>query len=207
MSQGTQPTNRVRPEAAGFTLIELLVVVLVAAILLGLGVPALKNLVAASQLDGTTDSFASALNMARSEAGKLGAPVALKSTSAGQDWSTGWTMFVDSDGNGVQATVLPAPAPPEATLRVGTALPAGYTLKSSAGFPGLISFDATGRISTGAAGVGVFLICQAGGPWAGGAARMITVLPSGRIRIAQNDPSTGVPVNDPGNPAVTSCTP
>jgi hypothetical protein len=34
---------------------------------------------------------------------------------------------------------------------------------------------------------------------------MITVAPSGRIRIAQND-SSGQPIDDGGNP-ITSCTP
>ncbi len=174
-----------------------MVVLLVGAILVGLAVPALQSLLAANQLLALTDSFASAMNSARSEAGKLNTQVAFNPlpATAGTSWNGGWTLFVDSNANNALDIG-------ETTLRIGAALPAGYTMNSSAGIGGAMAFDGTGRL---VGAPGQFMICQGGGPWGGGAAKMITVAASGRVRIAQND-STGHPIYDNGS-AVTSCAP
>lgn len=185
----------------GLTLVELMIVILVAAILAGVALPSLQNFVNANQLVATTDNFASALNLARSEAVKLGTPVALVNSggATSQDWSSGWTMFVDQDSNGAQGANEPV-------VRVGGAQPGGYTLKSSGSLTGLIEFDANGRLMN--AAPGQFMICQGGGPFGsnGGAARMVTVKATGRVRIAANDAS-GVPLYDDSTTAATSCTP
>ena len=166
----------------GFTLVELLVVVLIAAILMGIAVPAMQTMVADNQLNAVTDDLAGALNLARSEAGRLNATVTLAPTAA---WGSSWTV---------------APTGGGATLRTGAAVPNGYSLSSTFSTAG-VSFDGTGRSSS---GVGQFVICQGGGPFAGGSgsARLITVTASGRIRVAQN--SSGVPVQDNGQP-LTGC--
>jgi type IV fimbrial biogenesis protein FimT len=191
MSEGTETLIHATRAAAGFTLVELLVVLLVGAILVGLGVPAMQNLIADNQLNAVTDNFASALNSARGEAGKLGTNVALSTTNG---WGTDWTLsYFDTTAN---TTV---------TLRTGSKLPTGYTLKSTANLASSLSFDSTGRLVSGTA-AGQFVICQ-GDPWssAGGAARMITVMPTGRVRIAQNN-SSGKPVDDNNN-QIAGCTP
>jgi type IV fimbrial biogenesis protein FimT len=166
----------------GFTLVELLVVVLIAAILMGIAVPAMQTMVADNQVNAVTDDLAGALNLARSEAGRLNATVTLAPTAA---WGSSWTV---------------APTGGGATLRTGAAVPNGYSLSSTFSTAG-VSFDGTGRSSS---GVGQFVICQGGGPFAGGSgsARLITVTASGRIRVAQN--SSGVPVQDNGQP-LTGC--
>jgi type IV fimbrial biogenesis protein FimT len=173
---------------AGFTLIELMVVVLIAAILLGVGVPALQSLIARNQLDAAADGFASALSEARSEAAKLGINVGLTPVPAGGlDWSGGWQM----------AVVPPVGVPPAelpSTLRNGAPAPAGYTLKSTVTG---VTFDPTGHLVGGVPGV--FVICQGAGPAAGGASKMILVAPAGGVRIAQSDPATGYPVGPPGS--------
>jgi len=179
-----------RASSAGFTLIELMVVTLIAAILLAVGVPALQSLLASNQLNALTDTLVSALNEARSEAGKLGTAVQLNATSNNTNWgSQGWTLQAHEVSSGTWNT-----------LRTGAALPAGYTLYSDAASS--MSFDATGRVVGGA---GKFLICQNNGPANGGRAQMILVAASGRVRIAQNDAS-GYPLDPSNNGQETNCT-
>jgi type IV fimbrial biogenesis protein FimT len=175
----------------GFTMIELLVVVVIAAVLMGIAVPALQNLVSANQLTALTDGFATALNEARSEAAKLGVPVAV-AASTGTNWNAGWTMTVTGGG---------------ATLRNGAQVPTGYSLSPNNSFSNGVTFDSTGRLLPGAP-AGEFMFCQGGGPSSGGKALMIMVAASGRVRIAQND-SSGNPIDTTQSPAasVTTCNP
>jgi type IV fimbrial biogenesis protein FimT len=201
-------TSLQRPDkAAGFTLIELMVVVLLTAILLAVGVPALQSLMAANQLNAVTDSFAGALNEARSEAAKFGVPVAVTSTVGGVNWGGGWTIFVDTNGNGVLDS---GQTPPEVKLRASAAVPSSFTVTangaSASAFGGVFWFDPTGRLLNNQRAVPTsfaqFQVCRDGGPPTG-AARLITVSPSGRVRLAQNN-TLGQPIDDNGNP-VTAC--
>jgi type IV fimbrial biogenesis protein FimT len=195
-----------RASPTGFTLVELLVVMLIGAILLAIGVPAMRDLLAANQLITLTDSFASSLNEARSEAAKLGVPVAL-TTAGGVNWDRGWTLFVDgTDLNGVQDA---GATPPEVTLRTGAAFPASYTMKAigtSAGvFSNVFWFDATGRLLNNATTPGSaaqFQICRGSGPPSGDV-RLISVSASGRVRVVQPNSSGQLP--DDGGPVTPSC--
>jgi|SRR5882724_9064861 len=188
MFEGDSSIVAVGRLSSGFTLVELLVVMAVGAILLAIAVPSLQSLFAANQLTALTDTFATALNEARSEAAKLNVSVQLTPTNGGVDWSGGWTM----------AVVAPAAGMPT-TLRNAAAVPAGFKLTSNVAGP--VTFDPTGRANA----VDEFLICQGPGSGAGGASKIIILAASGSARIAQSDPS-GNP-RDINGVAATTCTP
>jgi Tfp pilus assembly protein FimT len=166
-----------------------MVVTLIAAILLAIGVPAMQSLLASNQLSALTDTLASALNEARSEAGKLGTTVQLNANSSSTNWGSGWTLQAHEVNSGTWNT-----------LRTGAPLPSGYTLYSDSASS--VQFDATGRLTT---APGKLLICQNNGPANGGRAQMILVAASGRVRIAQNDAS-GYPLDPSNNSQETNCT-
>jgi type IV fimbrial biogenesis protein FimT len=135
MSRARFPHPGPRPRCAGVTLVELMVVMLIAAILMGLAVPAMQAMMSDNQLLALTDGLAGSLNLARSEAAKLGGVVSLSSSVSGgsTDWGTsGWVMK----------------DPSNTTLRTGNKLPSGFTLASSATFGGAagLQFDSTGRV-------------------------------------------------------------
>lgn len=91
----------------GFTLIELMVTLSVAAILLTVGVPGMRDLIANNRLTAATNTFVSSLNIARSEAIKQGrnATVCISDASpqnqcTGANWDKGWIVWVDVDQDG-----------------------------------------------------------------------------------------------------------
>jgi type IV fimbrial biogenesis protein FimT len=88
----------------GFTLIELMVTVGVAAILLGLGVPAFQTTVQDMRMTTSVNDLLVSMQLARSESIKRHVPVTVchsgnpnaDSPSCGGDgWHDGWIVFVD----------------------------------------------------------------------------------------------------------------
>lgn len=125
----------------GFTLIELMVTIAVLGILLSIAIPSFQNMVLNSRITAQANQAITALNYARSEAVKRAAPVTVCSTNGGAacagstNWSTGWMVFADADGDG---TVDAG----EAVLRVWPALGGGNTLNAGAHLR--VTFTATG---------------------------------------------------------------
>jgi len=122
---------------AGLTLIELISVLLIGSILLALSTP-IMNLVRGTTATSLNLEFAKALNFARSEAIKRGNKVTVCRTLHGdkcqgnkkikqqKDWSNGWIVFSDVNGNGKVNVEQ------DAILVIHGPLPSGYTLRSNA---------------------------------------------------------------------------
>jgi type IV fimbrial biogenesis protein FimT len=97
------PWNTRRTRAiGGFTLLELMVAITVLAVLLGLGIPSFSSIIQRNRLTAEVNELITALNYARSEAGKRGTRISVCGLdSAGTNcditpsWQRGWMMFVD----------------------------------------------------------------------------------------------------------------
>lgn len=89
----------------GATLLELLVAVAVAAVLLGTGVPALRGLVLDARLASATNALVHAVHLARQAAWHRARDVVVcRSTDGARcaapgDWSSGWIVFENRDGD------------------------------------------------------------------------------------------------------------
>jgi type IV fimbrial biogenesis protein FimT len=75
----------------GFGLIELMVALLIAAILLAAGVPALQSFAAEQQLAGAANAFFHGASLTRAEALRQGS-VARMTPADGRDWASGWSI-------------------------------------------------------------------------------------------------------------------
>jgi type IV fimbrial biogenesis protein FimT len=84
----------------GYSLPELLVVLAIAAILAGLALPHFGPMIRALQLKAAANDLFGAIDLARTEAIARGRRVQLVPLDAGgRDWSHGWVVFVDQDGD------------------------------------------------------------------------------------------------------------
>lgn len=95
-------------QTQGFTLIELMVTIAVLAIILGIAVPNFTDQIRNNRSLAFGEEFATALNLARSEAVKRSSFVSICASgddqaSCGSDWTNGWLVFVDSAANGSAA--------------------------------------------------------------------------------------------------------
>lgn len=90
----------------GMTLLELMMAITVLGILIALAVPGFRTYTLQSRVTASTNDLVTALNLARSEALRRATPaVACASTnqascSGTTDWTTGWIVFTDTNGNG-----------------------------------------------------------------------------------------------------------
>ncbi len=152
--------------ACGFTAIELMVVVLVLAVLVTIGLPGLRELVATSQVRSAAGDLRASLARARSEAMVRNAQVDVVPASG--NWANGWEVVT---GGTVLERRGPAPV---------TVTPAASSV---------VSYRLNGRISAGAQALTI-------APSNGSAvrARCVYVDPAGRpmVRIDTDvDPANG----------------
>jgi type IV fimbrial biogenesis protein FimT len=105
----------VRTPARGFTLLELMMVIALAAVILAIGAPSFAEFRRNARLTAPANDFLAATQLARTEAVKRQASVAIcQSASAGTPNPTcdgadftGWIVFVDRDRNCVRAANEP----------------------------------------------------------------------------------------------------
>lgn len=135
-----------RNRSAGMTLIELMTALLVLSILVGIAVPTFREFAANSRVSAASSSLTTALSLTRSEALRTSAvaracPTTNQTGCANSlNWSTGWLVFADADGDGtVDAGEL---------IQVWPPVPAGVTVASTAN---RISYNAMGMNAGGAA--------------------------------------------------------
>jgi type IV fimbrial biogenesis protein FimT len=84
----------------GFTLPELMTVLAIAAVLLAVAAPDLRGLIRAQQLRTATSDLFDAIALTRAQAIARGERVKMAPRDAqGVDWTRGWTVFVDRDGD------------------------------------------------------------------------------------------------------------
>ncbi|MEJ7746611.1 MAG: GspH/FimT family pseudopilin [Luteimonas sp.] len=118
--------------ARGFTLIEALIVMLIAAILLTIAVPAWSSAMSAAHNGAARSALASSLlDAVRRSALTGGEVVMCPDTGAAQcngsvDWSGGWIVFADRNGNRARDANEPL-------VHHAAALEGGVQLRSTAG--------------------------------------------------------------------------
>ena len=163
-----------RKSSYGRSLIEVLVTVAIAGTFAGVGIPSFQGWIAGSRMVTGTNNLIRDLHFARTVAITLGADVVVcesvdhESCTYQRDWSGGWIVFADANGNQQRDE-------PEKILTINT------------GFPGTVTFRAQGRYgyryltyrANGRAKNGTFTLCDRQGN-----ARAVVVYLSGRPRIA-----------------------
>lgn len=123
--------------SAGFTLIELMVALTVLSILLGVGVPAMGDMIRKNRLSEQANAVVGALNYARGETATRGIPISVcAATDATQtacsddaaNWRNGWIVFTDRTGTPgvIDGT--------DEILQVRAAVAAGFSLTTTTSF-------------------------------------------------------------------------
>lgn len=121
------------PKHSGFTAIELLVVVSILGVLAALAAPSFTPTIERWRVRQAVESMTSTIYYARSEAIKRGGRITVIKNSltaecsqatTNQEWSCGWSVFVDSNDNGIQE-------PTEETLQT-FATPSAINVMNSA---------------------------------------------------------------------------
>jgi len=165
------------PEQRGFTLIELLVTITVLAIILGIGVPGLRDFVLNNRQVSAVNEMVASLQYARTEAITRNRNVSLcpsadGATCSGSDWAVGWIVFDDNaapnQGNGVKDATETVLRQVEALNRID--------FVSDGGISNSVTYRRNGR----AMATGNFTLCDMRGSSHG---KVVVMDLSGRPRV------------------------
>ena len=182
--------------SSGFTLLETLISVSLLAVTMAIAVPSMRDFLLDSRRAASGNDLVATLTVARGQAVIDRTAVTVcrsenplsktPSCAVGGGWESGWISFVDRDADGQLDDGEPV-------LQQHEALPGGTTVKGNSKVLARVTFKPSGTTSNN----GSFALCDIRG-W-GGAARVIVVATSGRVRTT----SPAQPVDNP----LTSCTP
>jgi type IV fimbrial biogenesis protein FimT len=159
--------------ARGFTLVELLATLAVLVILISLAATSMSSTVNNNRIYAIQTEFAASLALARSEAARRGVPVLLSATApvSGNAFGGGWSVWVDTDGNGTfDSSVDPV-------LRSHEALASGILVGNT---PTTIGFSSMGFLTQ--AGSVEVKLCSSDGAVGG---FDLTIQPNGLADIAE----------------------
>lgn len=165
-----------RNSVRGFTLIELMLTIAVAAVLVTVAVPGMRDFVQNNRLAAQSNEFLTTLALARSEALKRGTPVTVcrsaNGASCGGSWADGWIVFIDSAASGAAPVV-------SELLRVTEKLDGGSVFNG----PDYLRYLPSGRLEN--AGVQNFSLTIP--DCSGDQARNIQVVPTGRAAVSRSN--------------------
>ncbi len=124
---------------------ELMAVLVIAAVLLGIGIPGFRHLIHNQKITVTANDFLAAVHLTRSEAIQRGARIDLVPAGDGTDWARGWVVLIDRNANqkadgGDQVIYTHGPAPD------GISIAAAFT-DSKVQY---LAYNGTGRTRTNA---------------------------------------------------------
>lgn len=169
----------------GFTLIEMMVTVAIAAIIVGLGVPAMKGFLDTNRRAAAVNSFVTDIQRARSTSASRGNTIVMctatdaSGCSGDTRWEDGWMVFIDSNGNDTFDSAVD-------TSLSFTEPASGVTMPSNSP-TGLLRFSPGFLSMTGNLTVAVCIdnVNENG--------RQVTVSNTGRPRLVEMTPTTGTP--------------
>ncbi len=134
--------GRARRHQRASTLVELMTVLAIAAILLAVGAPDMRRMLRAHRLNAAVTDLFNALGLARAQAIMRGSRVELvPAADDGVDWSRGWVVMVDRDGDR-------RPGPGDDIIAMHGALDEGITIASvftTGKKPSYVAYNGAGR--------------------------------------------------------------
>lgn len=186
-------TMLMKTAVSGFTLIELIITLTIASILASIAIPAFNDFVQDTRISSETNDIITDFYFARSEAVKRNRRVTIcKSSNAGAadnpanptpscnttldfNWTIGWIIFIDTDGDGVRDIN-------ETLLRSNSGLDTGvllYPRTSDANIQNFVSYNPRGIARNGSNNQnGIFRVCDGRGL---SSARAIRITQTGRV--------------------------
>jgi len=184
-------------QQTGFTLYELMITVMVVGIILGFGIPNLRNFTLNSRITGTANDLHAAFMMARTEAAHAKTNVTICASAdpmgaanCGGTWDQGYVVFIDDDADQVRDAG-------EAILRSQPGVDTGVMLRvANAATYFMYAPTGLGRLDAGGnPAVSQVVICDergnGNGPSGGSTARLFVSTPLGRATIVRDKTMVG----------------
>ncbi|MDH4570667.1 prepilin-type N-terminal cleavage/methylation domain-containing protein [Pseudomonas sp. BN414] len=163
-----------------FTLIETLFTLAIIGICFSFGLPALSELVHTQQVHSASQDLSTSFVLARHESITRGIAVLVDNQDG--DWSTGWWVYADQNGNGRWDESDPL-------IRQIGPQPAGVVIKGNSPVRRYIRYTPTGRaiMQGGAFQAGTLTLCHTDGK---SDVRKLVINAAGRVRRTKQPPGS-----------------